>query len=249
LQLLDLTLPTPAENIALDEALLELAEAQSTSPDNTSAKHSGEVLRLWMSPDPIVVIGRSSKIREEVDVDSCQRDGVTVLRRCSGGAAVVAGPGCLLYAVVLSYQKRPHLRSLDLAHREVMGTVAGALQTIDSRVTHRGVSDLTFDDRKCAGNSVRCKREHLLYHGAILYDLPLELIGDLLLPDPPRQPEYRKGRSHLDFVANLPTNETDLKAALATAWQADEQMKDWPQELTGKLAAEKYAKNEWTFKR
>ncbi len=35
--------------------------------------------------------------------------GIPVLRRASGGAAIVIGPGCLMYALVLSYELRPSL--------------------------------------------------------------------------------------------------------------------------------------------
>jgi hypothetical protein len=96
MQLLSLTLPTPAENVALDEALLDEAQA--------GAAEAGEVLRLWEAPRPFVVIGRSSRIAEEVNLAAASA--WTVIRRCSGGAAVVAGPGCLMYAVVLSYERR-----------------------------------------------------------------------------------------------------------------------------------------------
>ena len=58
---LDLTLPTAAENLALDEALLEEAEAAPPL----------ETLRLWESPQPLVVIGRSSRVGTEVEVDAC----------------------------------------------------------------------------------------------------------------------------------------------------------------------------------
>jgi len=47
---LDLTLPSPAENLALDEALLEEAEASGRPT---------ETLRLWEPRQPAVVVGRS----------------------------------------------------------------------------------------------------------------------------------------------------------------------------------------------
>ena len=102
MQYLDLTLPTPAENVALDEALLEEAEA-SASPVET--------LRLWEPRQPLVVVGRSSRADGEVRIEVCRELGIPVLRRISGGAAVVSGPGCLMYALVLSYHLRPELRS------------------------------------------------------------------------------------------------------------------------------------------
>src|SRR5436190_21072670 len=118
MRLLDLTLPTPQENLALDEALLDTAE-ESAEPV--------EILRFWESPQPIVVLGRSSKAADEVHQGACRAEGIPVLRRCSGGAAIVAGPGCLMYGVVLSYELHPELRALDLAHRFVLSLLREAL--------------------------------------------------------------------------------------------------------------------------
>src|SRR5262245_42846766 len=118
MRLLDLTLPTPAENIALDEALLDAAEAGELADD---------LLRLWESPQPIVVIGRSSRVAAEVNESACRLRGIPILRRASGGSAIVAGPGCLMYAVVLRYAGREHLRMLNEAHRHVLTLVADAL--------------------------------------------------------------------------------------------------------------------------
>ena len=98
MKLLDLTLETPAANLALDEALLETAD---------EGADAGEVLRIWESPQPLVVVGRASRVADEVDEASCRAQGIPVLRRCSGGAAVVVGPGCLMYALVLSSRLRP----------------------------------------------------------------------------------------------------------------------------------------------
>src|SRR5262245_11460861 len=91
------------------------------------AAHDGEVLRLWESTAPFVVLGSSSKYQQEANADTCRADGVPVLRRASGGAAIVTGAGCLMYAVVLSYHARPALRDLDQAHRFMMQTLSKAL--------------------------------------------------------------------------------------------------------------------------
>ena len=64
----------------------------------------------------------------EVRGDVCRELDVPVLRRISGGAAVVVGPGCLMYALVLSLRLRPQLRSIDRAHAQVLGTIAAALR-------------------------------------------------------------------------------------------------------------------------
>jgi lipoate---protein ligase len=232
---LDLSLPTPAENLALDEALLDEAE-QGGGPS--------EVLRLWEPLDPFVVVGRSSRLAVEVDLESCRADDTPVLRRCSGGAAVVTGPGCLMYAVVLSYTRRPALRSLEHAHCFVLSMMARALATLDSDVQIVGTSDLARRDRKFSGNSVRCRRDHLLYHGTVLYRFPLELIGRYLRT-PPRQPDYRRQRDHDAFVANFPATADQLRRAIREAWGAHEELPAWPRQRTDALVAERYALADW----
>ena len=57
MKLLDLTLPTPAENLACDEALLNQAEA-----------NGGEILRFWEPREHFVVVGYANKVGTEVDV-------------------------------------------------------------------------------------------------------------------------------------------------------------------------------------
>lgn len=235
MQYLDLTLPTPEENLALDEALLEDAEA---------AGRPRETLRIWEPSDVAVIVGRSSHVAREVNLDACHRRSVPILRRTSGGAAVVIGRGCLMYALVLSYQRRPDMQAIDRAHRVVLGTIAAALRTHVRDVSRRGTSDLAVGEFKVSGNSVRCKREHLLYHGTLLHRFPLNLFGELLAM-PPRVPEYRAGRGHEQFVRNLSIDAGELRRALVQAWQADETLVSWPKELTRRLVAEKYSQREW----
>jgi lipoate-protein ligase A len=232
---LDLTLPTPAENLALDEALLEQAEA-GAQPQET--------LRFWESPRLMAVVGRSSRVDLEVHRDACRELGVPVLRRISGGAAVLAGPGCLMYALVLSYQNRPSLRVISHAHSFVLGIVANALAPLVPGVHCCGTSDLALGDLKFSGNSVRCRRGYLLYHGTILYDFPLELITRCLKM-PPRMPDYRNGRDHQSFVANLPLPVQSIRQATLSAFDALDPLDDWPRELTARLAAEKYGNPQW----
>ena len=260
--LLDLTLPTGAENVALDEALLEDAESRSGAQ---------ELLRVWEPRSPLVVVGRSSQPAVEVRLEECTRRNVPVIRRTSGGAAIVTGPGCLMYSVVLSLERHPELRGIDAAHRFVLARLSKAIKTMCESVTCCGTSDLGFlaeaagpDEaisrglatekcgtrplalRKFSGNSLRMKRRHLLYHGTLLYDFDLALI-ETLLAHPPREPAYRAGRRHSAFVANLPAAGAAIRRALIDAWQAADPLADWPQARTEQLVEEKYARDEWNL--
>jgi len=160
----------------------------------------------------------------------------------------MAGPGCLMYALVLSYQLRPQLRDLSRAHELVMGGMLRALAAHVPQLEHRGTCDLAWEGRKVSGNSVRCRRDHLLYHGTLLYRFPLELL-DTCLAMPPRQPDYREQRNHGAFVANLPMEAAQIKAALARAWQADRPCPPPSQPDLDQLIADKYGQQAWIFKR
>ena len=89
---LNLTLPTAEENLARDEALLEEAETPAARARRCACG----------TRRPLVVVGRSSRLHEEVRHDPSRQLAVPVLRRISGGAAIVAGPGCPMYSLVLS---------------------------------------------------------------------------------------------------------------------------------------------------
>ena len=238
MKLLALSLDTPAENLALDEALLEQAEA-GAGPS--------EVLRLWELKSPCVVVGRSSRVLVEVNKDACHQAGIPILRRCSGGAAVVTGPGCLMYSVVLAYRFRPALRMLDQAHCFVLSVMRQALSRLAPDVRIQGTSDLTRGDRKFSGNSLRCKREHLLYHGTILYDFPLELISRCLSA-PPRQPAYRQQREHAIFVENFPATPDRLHECIREAWGTDELLEPWPVRKVSELVRDRYSQASWNLR-
>ena len=149
-----------------------------------------------------------------------------------------------MYALVLSYRLRPRLRVLSQAHRYVLDTLAAALEPLAPGVQCRGTSDLALGAQKFSGNSARCRRDHFLYHGTLLYDFPLELI-DRCLAMPPRMPDYRAGRPHGGFVANLPLPVETIRQVLVAAWDARKPCDDWPADRTARLVAEKYSRPEW----
>jgi lipoate-protein ligase A len=238
---LKLTLETPAENLALDEALLEAAAA---------GELPGDVLRLWESPQPFVVLGRSSP-REEAHAAACLADGIPILRRCSGGASVVAGPGCLMYALVLDRRRHDLTSGVDQAHQYVLNRNLEALRPLAGDIACRGTSDLAFTsgsqvspERKFSGNSLRLRRDHLLYHGTILYDFPLDRLARWLAR-PARMPPYRAERSHEAFVCNFPAGAEAISGALIKGWKADKPLAHWPQQRTSELAQTRYSATEW----
>jgi lipoate-protein ligase A len=217
-RLLDLTLPTPEENLALDEALLDEVDEQDGAP----------VLRFWESERLFVVLGASSRRIDDVDVTACEQDEVPVLRRASGGGTVLQGPGCLSYAFVLPLQLHPSLATVRNTNQFVLERVAGALRRWEPTIAFRGISDLAIDEMKVSGNAQRRTRGALLIHGTILHAMPAAVISRYLR-HPVRQPEYRRNRAHGLFLRTIDAQPQDIKHAIAEAWPIGSQLDPWPE--------------------
>lgn len=206
---IDVTLETPAANLALDEVLLQSIDANPTRG----------ILRTW-SPEPyFVVIGRSNQLAIEVNEPECQAQGVPIFRRASGGGAVAVGPGCLAYTLILPLTDELRTSGVVVVTQRVMETIATQLSSLIAGISVRGTSDLVIGDRKFSGNSQRWLRHAFLHHGTILYDFDLARIGQLLRP-PSRQPDYRQQRSHNDFVTNIALPKSTLIDQFIAAWNA-----------------------------
>ena len=246
MKLLDLTLPSPAENLAGDEALLDAAEAGD----------GDEVLRFWESCESFAVVGYANKVAAEVNVAACEARGIPILRRCSGGGTVVQGPGCLNYTLVLRITADGPLHNIGIANQFIMRQNRAAMQSLFPRpqtpdprpqIAVRGHTDLAIGGRKFSGNSQRRRKHFLLFHGTFLLNFDLSLVSELL-PMPSKQPDYRESRPHAGFLINLNVPAKEVKAALRQTWKAEEPLKYPPLEEITTLAQEKYSTNEWNHK-
>jgi lipoate-protein ligase A len=235
---LDLTLASPAENLACDEALLDACEENGGE----------EVLRFWEARETFVVVGYANKIATEVNVENCCAKKIPILRRCSGGGTVLQGAGCLNYALVLQIAENSPLTSISSANKFIMERNRATIETLfKSQILVSGHTDLAIDGLKFSGNSQRRKKNFLLFHGTFLLNFDLALVSEFLRM-PSLQPDYRASRSHEDFLTNLNLSANKMKAALAKAWNAIEELKKSPLEEVSKLAREKYSTREWNFK-
>jgi lipoate-protein ligase A len=199
---------TVEENLALDESLLRRFDRATDA--------GGERLRLWQCPSPVVVVGRSGSLEREVDLDACAKAGVPIVRRRSGGGAVVLGPGCLNYSLVLRFADRPLLRDVAASYGTILGWIADALGL--AGLARRGSCDLAWHGRKVSGNAQFRGRGGLLHHGTLLHAFDPGL-SSRFLREPSRQPRYRAGRAHADFLGNLPFAPETLQARLTLAWE------------------------------
>ncbi len=234
----NLTLPTPEENLACDEALLDCAEEGDL----------GEVLRFWEPARPFVVLGYANRVAREVNVGFCKRHRIPILRRCSGGGTVLQGPGCLNYSLILRMEQGGPFSGITSTNRFILARHQAALTALlNAPVRIQGHTDLAIGGLKFSGNSQRRKRRFLLFHGSFLLNMDIALI-ERALPFPSKAPEYRQKRSHQDFLRNLEAPAQALRTALANAWGASQPLGHIPSSRIEVLVNEQYGAREWTFK-
>lgn len=237
MKIFDHTFPTPQENLAADEALLEAAENGE----------SGEVLRFWESKEYFVALGYTNSIETEVRASTCRQLGIPILRRVSGGGTVLQGPNCWNYSLILNLETRPELHNVSSANCYIMRQQRNALIPLLGQVEIRGTTDLALNERKFSGNAQRRKRRFTLFHGTILLDFDWNLLSQVLAA-PSRQPDYRQSRSHRDFLTSVNVSRDDLRRALSEIWDATGNLDSFPHERMNKLIAERYNCSDWNEK-
>ena len=187
-QIIRYSAPSVEENLAVDEEF---------------AREAGiigrKALRLWWGGPTAVVLGCSDKPERAVNADVCDMSGIPVLKRVTGGGAVLQSPGVLNYSLTM-----PDTGRLDIHRIFCLGAslIINALSILDVEAQHQGISDITVHDLKISGNAQARKWKSVLLHGTILVEMDYDLL-ETTLKHPVREPDYRKGRSHRDFLITL----------------------------------------------
>lgn len=160
--------------------------------------------RAWTCRSVAVVLGVSRDLHAEVDTDACRTRGAAILRRSSGGGTVVIGPGTLQWALVIPHDEGMEPPSLDAAKGSANAAVRRALAAAGAGIAldDDPWGDLCAGDRKVGGLAIRRQRAATLVHGTLLTTADIANIA-ALLKHPQREPAWRRGRPHGDFLARL----------------------------------------------
>lgn len=186
----------------LDDAALKISEYDFDDDLLEKLRQTGQAqARVYVAQELAVVLGRGSKPHLELNLENCLSDQVAIKRRRGGGGAVVLDEGNVIVSLVLPVAGIGD----NLRHfRRIAHWLGAALSSIGiPGIYQDGVSDLVLDDRKIGGACIYRQRDLLFYSTTLLVAPRLDLIVRYLA-HPPREPEYRRGRHHLEFLGQLP---------------------------------------------
>lgn len=168
-----------ASNMAIDEAILLTHEASAVPP----------TLRVYAWNTPALSLGYAQQADKEVNLSACRQHGVSVIRRPTGGRAVLHD--CeVTYSVVLpaALSQEPNTTTLSEHYRRIGLALTAALQQLGlpvyfERVRRRPLSprrlsspacfsalaryEISAAGRKIVGSAQKRTRKSLLQHGAI----------------------------------------------------------------------------------
>lgn len=178
-----------ARNMAVDEAILEAYRAGEAPP----------TLRLYDWAVPTLSLGYAQR-PSDVAFDACEREGVQVVRRPTGGRAVLHGVGDLTYSVVAS-EAEGFPSSVADSYCMIAKAIIASLQTLglDAELTPGARSsgtasacfatatraDLTASGLKVVGSAQVRRQGGFLQHGTLMLTQEPEAIAPLLVSGVP----------------------------------------------------------------
>jgi lipoate-protein ligase A len=162
--------------MALDEALLE-----------STAGGSLPALRLYGWEPPAVSVGYFQGLAEEVDIDACRRLGFDLVRRISGGGAVLHKSE-LTYSMAMPLNHPLAGADLNDSYRILCTGLVEALRLLGLSAFFSGINDIlavrqggaAAEGRKVSGNAQTRRLGCLLQHGTVLLDNDTGIMFEVL---------------------------------------------------------------------
>lgn len=218
-------------------------------------------IALWQPAATCAALGIGQHPERELRLEEFSARGLDIIRRQSGGGAVILSPGVLCFEVIAPAQTdAPGIRE---SFRLLTAPICVACERLTGLApVMAGISDLAVPAdgalRKICGCAQVRKRGGVLVHGSLLVNASITEIQSLLA-FPSEVPDYRLGRSHCDFcrsLAQLCDKELSLPAvseqirreSAAAGWDYV-QIPSLPSPEVAVLQKQKYENPAWNLRR
>jgi len=161
-RLLDTGFLSAAENMALDQILLE----------SRAAGESPNTLRFLQFATPSVLVGCHQQLDQEVRLDFCRERGLEVNRRITGGGAILFEP-CHIGWEIFASRDDPRFQATPAALSGQFARVFSAAlrDSFGLEATFRARNDIEVRGRKIAGTGGTTEGAAFMFQGTLLVDL------------------------------------------------------------------------------
>ncbi|WP_428561248.1 MAG: lipoyl protein ligase domain-containing protein [Solidesulfovibrio sp. DCME] len=173
-RLLDLPPLTAAENMALDEVLLEL-KGEGADVPNT--------LRFLQFSPRAVLVGFHQSVAEEVRVSYCRANGIDINRRITGGGGLLFDESQIGWEIICDKAFFDLVVPTDRLFRELCRPVVAALRAMGIDARFRPRNDIEVAGRKLSGTGGTDHEGAFLFQGTLLTDFDVEtMLKSLRIP-------------------------------------------------------------------
>lgn len=161
----------PRLHLALDEVLMNRVGEGRRQP----------TLRIWEWDESAVVIGSFQSYRNEVDPEGAARHGFDVVRRISGGGAMMMGAGQIItYSLYAPASLVSGMTFAD-SYAFLDDWVLQALRSVGVDATYQPLNDITSPLGKIGGAAQkRLANGAILHHATLAYDLDGQMMTEVL---------------------------------------------------------------------
>lgn len=128
---------------------------------------------------PSIIIGKHQNTIEEINQEYVQQNGITVVRRLSGGGAVYHDLGNLNFSFITKDDGNSFHN-----FRKFTQPVVEALHHLGVNAELTGRNDLQVGEQKISGNAQFATRGRMFSHGTLMFDLNLEDVQASLKVNP-----------------------------------------------------------------
>lgn len=155
---------------------------------------------VWQPDSTYIILGRSNKAEAALKTDLVLKDNIIVMQRPSGGETVILSPKMLVIAALLPIIKGIASRDYFIKCNDV---IIEALKNFGVKnLSTKGISDISIGEKKILGSAIYRAQDSVFYHAVLNINEDINLISRYL-NHPKREPDYRKGRNHNEFVTSL----------------------------------------------
>ncbi len=138
---------------------------------------SEEIFMLWRN-DNTIVIGRNQNTLGEINYDYVRTQGISVVRRMSGGGAVFHDLGNINFTFIVNSDN-------DFSnYQKFTEPVIDFLHTLGVEARLKGRNDLVIGEQKISGNAQYMYKNRMMHHGTLLYSASQEKLTDALKVSP-----------------------------------------------------------------
>ena len=168
---------------------------------------SNDFYKIWIPDQKYLVIGQGNKADSSLYIEKVEADNIPVYKRSSGGETVILTPNTLIISAVIIDEK---FKNPAIYFKYYNKLLMETFQDLGiENIGQKGISDVTIGNKKIVGSSIYRRKNIVFYHAVINVSESIDIIAKYI-KHPKKEPDYRKGRDHKEFVTSIELEGYDI---------------------------------------